>query len=240
MTFLAIVMVCYNEAPHLDVVLDSVLTQDFADFRLIFVDNGSTDGSGELPGRRGDRRILPIHTSANRAHGWAVNTGVELACMAWSQQPEWVLVHNADDLMLPGYLRRIHEVSEERPEANCIFSPWSWIQGTRTEKSFPPYDASSICDVHQIPGLRAVRRDFWFALGGEDEQIYCGSDWDWAVRASLTGTFVPYQLERPYIALRERGSDRRALSDHLDWPRLNAHMKRHTRDRSARWQESAA
>jgi hypothetical protein len=59
--------------------------------------------------------------------------------------------------------------------------------------------------VHQIPGIRAVRRDLWDATGGEDITYPMGSDWEWAARASHAGLLVPRQLARPYLRVQHHG-----------------------------------
>ena len=38
----------FNAGERLELCIDSVLGQDFPDFELILVDDGSTDGSGEV------------------------------------------------------------------------------------------------------------------------------------------------------------------------------------------------
>ena len=46
--FLSVIVPVYNVEPYLTQCLDSILSQTFADFEVILVDDGSTDGSGAL------------------------------------------------------------------------------------------------------------------------------------------------------------------------------------------------
>ena len=44
---LSVIIPVYNAANYLRATVDSVLTQDFRDFEVILVNDGSTDASGE-------------------------------------------------------------------------------------------------------------------------------------------------------------------------------------------------
>ena len=59
----SVVLPVYNGADTLSRAVDSVRAQDCRDWELIIVDDGSTDGSGEIADRlaRADGRILVLH-----------------------------------------------------------------------------------------------------------------------------------------------------------------------------------
>jgi hypothetical protein len=171
-----------------------------------------------------DLRVRGFHHRAEMPwpHPQAINFMASIA------RGDWLLVHNADDWADAGYVQAILDAADANPDANCIFSPWQW-EGVRHDvQVFPPYDPATMIAVHQIPGIRAVRRDLWERTGGEDERIPIGADWDWAVRASLAG-LNPLQLDRPYVHVRAQGDGQR-LSD--QWlkhrPDVRAHMESHS------------
>ena len=61
--FLSVIVPVYNVEPYLTQCLDSILSQTFADFEVILVDDGSTDGSGALCDSYAEKdgRFLCIH-----------------------------------------------------------------------------------------------------------------------------------------------------------------------------------
>lgn len=93
----------YNCSRYLERCVQSILGQTFTDFELILVDDGSTDGSGELCDRLAaeDSRIKVIHKE-NGGAGSARNAGMKVA-----SAPYWVFP-DSDDWMEPDMLMVMH------------------------------------------------------------------------------------------------------------------------------------
>jgi len=87
----AVVLCIYNVRRWLNEAIDSILTQTLPDFRLIVVDDGSTDGSGDLVRAYHDARIQLIR-QANQGHDAARNTG------SLAADTEFVAYMDADDV----------------------------------------------------------------------------------------------------------------------------------------------
>lgn len=63
---LSVLMPAYNAARYLASAVESVLAQDFHDFELIVVNDGSTDGTQQLLGQwSGDRRLRVVRNESN-------------------------------------------------------------------------------------------------------------------------------------------------------------------------------
>ena len=56
--FFSVIVPIYNVQQYAIQCIDSVLHQDFQDFELILVDDGSTDQSGEMSNHH-KRRLVP-------------------------------------------------------------------------------------------------------------------------------------------------------------------------------------
>ncbi len=100
----AIVVPARDEAPTIDAVLRSLLAQEYTgDFRVILVDDNSTDGTGDIARGIADAR-LTVLTGAARPAGWsgklwAVSQGVREA-----EGAELILLTDADIVHQPQHL----------------------------------------------------------------------------------------------------------------------------------------
>jgi len=86
----SIVVPCYNERSGIGPLLDSLddkLKGFGVEFEYVVVDDGSTDGSGEIPAR--DRLVVVTH-EFNRGYGAALKTGIRAA------SHDWILIIDAD------------------------------------------------------------------------------------------------------------------------------------------------
>ncbi len=93
---LSIIIPVYNVASYLKETVQSVLGQTYTDFELILVDDGSTDGSGELCNTLSarDGRIRVIHQK-NSGVSVARNTGIAAV------RGEYIGFVDSDDLIEP-------------------------------------------------------------------------------------------------------------------------------------------
>ena len=87
-----VIIPVYNVAPYLRKCISSVLEQEFQSYELILVDDGSTDGSGEICDEyaKADNRITVIHQK-NQGLSNARNVGIENAI------GEYVIFLDSDD-----------------------------------------------------------------------------------------------------------------------------------------------
>ena len=103
----SIVIPVYNVAPYLRECLDSVLAQTFTDWEAICVDDGSTDGSGEILNEYAvkDKRFRVFH-QANAGVSAARNAALDVV------KREYVCFVDADDYLGSGWLRNFYEASK--------------------------------------------------------------------------------------------------------------------------------
>src|SRR5450432_1477986 len=97
----SIVIPAYNREREVRRAVESCLAQDFTDYEVVVVDDGSTDRTGEVVESIGDTRVRRVRHSTNRGHGPARNTGVRAA------SGEWVVMLDSDDELVSGALSRM-------------------------------------------------------------------------------------------------------------------------------------
>ncbi len=106
------VMPVYNAKAYLDRCVQSILSQNFESYEIILVDDGSTDGSGDLCDRLAQTHscIRVVHKE-NGGSSSARNAGMEVA------RGQYIWFVDSDDWVEPGSFQCLYEAtSEHRPE----------------------------------------------------------------------------------------------------------------------------
>jgi GT2 family glycosyltransferase len=112
MARVSVLMPSYNHEAFLDEAVSSVLRQTLADFELVIVDDGSTDGSWAKIEAFDDARIVR-HRQPNRGAHAALNKAGELC----SPTSEYLAILNSDDAWDPRWLEAALRVLDSRTEA---------------------------------------------------------------------------------------------------------------------------
>ena len=106
----SVIMPLYNKAPYVRKAVESVVGQTYGDWELWMVDDGSTDGSGDVAKSFTDSRIH-YHKQENAGVGAARNNGV-----AQSTAP-WICFLDADDWWEPTFLEEMAGLIDRHPDA---------------------------------------------------------------------------------------------------------------------------
>lgn len=102
----SVIVPVYNAAPFLDDCVKSILASSAAHFELIIVNDGSTDGSGEMcDSYAHDPRVHVIHTP-NRGVSAARNTGLDAA------RGHRIVFVDSDDTVSPTMINRLVELCD--------------------------------------------------------------------------------------------------------------------------------
>ncbi len=105
---ISIIVPVYNAEKTLRQCVDRILGQDFKDFELILIDDGSKDSSPVICDEyaRTDTRIIVIHKS-NAGVSAARNEGLDIA------QGEWICFIDSDDYISPGFFHGIENCKQQ-------------------------------------------------------------------------------------------------------------------------------
>jgi hypothetical protein len=138
---LTVVMTVYNGSPYVEEAVNSLLAQDFDDFELVIVDDGSTDGTAEALARRTDPRMRLVR----RAHAGrvaALNHAVGLA------RGRYLANLDADDVALPGRLALPVRFLDDHPDVAVVGSPSGqphWSRPAATTRPTPTCWTTPTC-----------------------------------------------------------------------------------------------
>jgi glycosyltransferase involved in cell wall biosynthesis len=123
---ISVVLATYDRAATLQRAIDSVLRQTLADWELIVVDDGSTDGTAELLAGIIDRRVIVCRHETNRGTAAAKNTGFDHI------RGEWATTLDSDDEMVPEALQVMLECAERTGATAITCNGLDWATGKMT------------------------------------------------------------------------------------------------------------
>lgn len=119
----SVVIPLYNKAAYIFATVQSVLQQQYRDFELIVVDDGSTDhGIEKLAGIQDPR--MKIIRQENQGVSVARNTGISAA------RSEFVAFLDADDMWCPDYLQQIEQLTEKYTQADIFVTAYNILMAS--------------------------------------------------------------------------------------------------------------
>ena len=100
--FISIIVPVYNVAQFLSITLDSILNQQYTNYEIILINDGSTDESAEIAQRyaSNDQRIVFID-KCNEGVATTRNKGLEVS------RGNYIMFLDADDIIYPNTLDKI-------------------------------------------------------------------------------------------------------------------------------------
>lgn len=158
----------YNGAPFLASSIDSILSQSFADFELLILNDGSTDNSAAVAQSYQDSRIRYFE-HANRGLPQTLNDGARIA------RGEFLFRQDQDDISYPERVARQVAYLDAHPDV-AMLGTWSRIfvngdpaAGFRYHRHPVAHASIALCAIFDSPFVHssvAFRRPAFEALGG--------------------------------------------------------------------------
>ncbi|NBB08499.1 glycosyltransferase [Pseudomonas sp. SLFW] len=114
MPLVSIIAPCYNAEKYLDAAIASIFAQDYQNFEVIIVDDGSSDNSVAMLQALQARYDFQLYSQANQGVSAALNHGLSHA------RGEYVCTPDLDDIMLPSSVRLRADYLNQHPEVGCV------------------------------------------------------------------------------------------------------------------------
>ncbi len=206
-----VLMPVYNARRYLLAALRSILSQDFKDFELLVVNDGSTDGSEGLLTVVNDPRVRILH----QEHGGivsALNRGLAEA------RGELIARMDADDIAVPRRLGLQARFMDANPDVHLLGSRFVYIDArgrTLYSPNWPTKDAEirrtlPVFNCFTHPTVM-FRKASVLALGGYRQELQYQEDYDLWLRlieqrsaAQLEDMLLYYRLSRASISFENR------------------------------------
>ena len=173
----------YNRLPKVKEAIDSVLKQTYRDFELWVVDDGSTDGTGELLKVFGNK--IKYLCQVNRGVSAARNLGLKVS------RGKYVAFLDSDDLWEPRKLEIQVRCMEANPQFPLCYTDEIWIRmGVRVnpKKKHAKYSGwifekcLPLCIIS--PSSAIMKRTLLDEIGGFDENLPVCEDYDFWLRVT--------------------------------------------------------
>lgn len=209
MPLFSVVIATHNRAGYIRTTLESVRRQEFTDYEVIVVDDGSTDGTLEVLRDFPWVKVLPRE---NAGPGAARNFGVRASA------GEYIAFLDSDDVWFPWTLATFANVVEQngRPDLVAAKLELFWDdeelravqrEPTRVEV-FKDYFESSRKGYFVGACMMVVRRSLFDEVGGFTERRIYAEDCDLALRLGLGKGFA--QIQSPVtFGYRQHGANAR-------------------------------
>ncbi len=168
---------CFNSSAYVAEALDSIFAQTHRPIEVIVADDGSTDGTPELVGRRSE---ITVVTQAERGPAATRNLGLR------SASGDWVAFLDADDLWHPEKLSRQYRCFVDDPELQyCVtHAQMFWTAALRGERDrLADHPRSRAVPGYATTTLLA-RRELFDSIGLFDEGLRFGDAVEWFTRAA--------------------------------------------------------
>ncbi len=180
---LSIIIPTLNEEKYLPRLLDSIRQQDFSDYEIIVSDGFSEDKTPQLAVAAGARLVQDKKRSPARQR----NGGATVAL------GETILFLDADTVLSPGFLASAYSEFRNRHLSAAGF--YLHFDSSRRIYRLFEYFYFSACFVGQYffpasvgVGIMADKK-FHDQMGGFDESIFIGEDYDYIKRLSKLGRY---------------------------------------------------
>jgi glycosyltransferase involved in cell wall biosynthesis len=199
----SVVTPCLDAEATIAEALASVREQGYAPLEHVVVDGGSTDGTMEIVRAAGDH--VRWISEPDRGLSDAMNKGI---AMAQGDVIGWL---NADDVYLPGALRRVADAFARRPDAEWVTGRCLIVDadGGEIRRGITRYK-DALLRRYSFPLFLTqnfvsspatfVRRDALQAVGGFDERFRYSMDYDAWLK--LARRSAPVVVDAPLACFR--------------------------------------
>jgi len=205
-----VLILSFNGKHLLEDCIGSYAVNDYENFEIVVIDNGSTDGTREYV-QREFPAVKVLRTDVNLKYSGGFNFGMKHAF--GEIKGDYVLITNNDVKADKGLIGALVDAAETNETAGFVigkvfyfdnpdtfqtvgkrFDPVMWNGGHigRREKDKGQYDSDAERDwCDDIYWL--VKREVWEQTGGYDTEFaFQGEDFDWQVRAKKLGYKIIY------------------------------------------------
>jgi glycosyltransferase involved in cell wall biosynthesis len=217
-----VIIPTYNRGWIVPEAIDSVLDQDFSDYELIVVDDGSNDNTREILSAYG--KGITVLQQSNKGVSAARNSGIAAA------SGRLIAFLDSDDLWLPGKLSTQVKFFEENTDAVINQTQEIWIRnGQRVNPKNRHHKFSGMIFERSLalclvsPSAVMIKKSLFDTVGVFDEDLPACEDYDLWLRISCR--YSVHLIDIALIIKRGGHDDQLSKAAGLDKYRIQSLMK---------------
>ena len=218
----SVIIPTYNRGWILQEAIDSVLEQDFQDYELIVVDDGSVDNTPTI--LKAYKNEITVLSQANRGVSAARNSGIK------SATGRLISFLDSDDLWLPRKLSTQVKFFNDHPQAVITQTQEHWIRnGVRVNPKKRHHKFSGMIFERSLalclvsPSAVMIKKSLFNRVGIFDESLPACEDYDLWLRISCR--YPVHLIETPLIIKRGGHDDQLSKAAGLDKYRIQSLLK---------------
>ncbi|MFH1281198.1 MAG: glycosyltransferase [Candidatus Omnitrophota bacterium] len=215
----SVVMTVYNYQDYVGESIQSILSQSFADFEFIIIDDASIDKTSQAVNSFQDKRIRYIRNERNIGQTKSLNKGIGVA------RGKYIARIDADDIAFPKRLELQVEFLERNPSVGVV---GTWLQSVDQNKKLirksryplmPSLPRLLLLNLFNWPCLThptvMIRKDVFAKTGLYNESYFISQDYDLWLRISrhypvrnIPHIMLNYREHSNSLSRAKRGSTR--------------------------------
>jgi len=178
---ISIIVPAYNSADYIGQAIESILNQNYKNFELLIIDDGSTDNTKEIVRHYNDSRIKYLYKE-NGGLSSARNFAVVRS------RGQYIMPLDADDMMAPNFITLHLQEFDKHPEADLVYCDVLLINVNGeplTVMRKPEYQDRRhlIRDLFRqghpvVPFRLGLRKSIYDKIGLYDETLVVAEDYD--------------------------------------------------------------
>ena len=205
---ISIILPVFNEEKYIQTTLDSIFNQDFKDFEVIVIDDGSTDDTLKIVEEKFKNSTIPYNIvhQENKGVSSARNKGISLA------KGEYIVFLDGDDYILTNHLSQLYNPDHDfslvqlvKKQNNDLTKPYFYKCGEINTKDFIKLELEM-----KIP-FNFVQLSYKTDIIKKHnlkfrEDVNYGEDTDFAIKALSYGNSIKISNEITYYYMQHEES----------------------------------